>query len=159
MSPSHSWTLNLHIGDSLGTGLDRATCPYHLRRLELRAAVISCIPSLAHNKSMNISSLGSTPQIHRIIDLSFWRSPCKSGVVGAHILLPWRKAERSHTGVKHLPTNCEGYVLGCEDWQELLELSPGSTTPGYNGKRKTATSKYVCWQHTKLILIEKYMNV
>ena len=31
-------------------------------------------------------------------------------------------------------------MLGCQDWQGLLELSPGSTTPGYNGKRTTATS-------------------
>ena len=29
-------------------------------------------------------------------------------------------------------------MLGCQDWQELLELYPGST-PGYNGKRATAT--------------------
>jgi len=50
------------------------------------------------------------------------------------------KKSRADTGVKHLPTNCEGYVVGCQDWQKLLELSPGSTTPGYNGKRATATS-------------------
>ena len=37
---------------------DRTTCPYHLRRLERRTAVTSCIPSLAHNKSMEISSCG-----------------------------------------------------------------------------------------------------
>ena len=47
------------------------------------------------------------------------------------------KKSRADTGVKHLPTNCEGHVPGCHDWQELLELSPGSTTPGYNGKRAT----------------------
>ena len=58
------------------------------------------------------------------------------------------KKSRADTGVKHLPTNCEGYVLGCQDWQELLELSPGSTTPSYNGKSATATSA----QHvTKII--------
>ena len=54
---------------------DWTTCPYHLRRLERRAAVTSCIPSLEHNKSMEISSWGLTPQIHRTIDLSFrWSS-------------------------------------------------------------------------------------
>ena len=52
------------------------------------------------------------------------------------------KKSRADTGVKHLPTNCEGYVLGCQDWLELLELSPGSTTPGYNDKRATATSAH-----------------
>ena len=36
--------------------------------------------------------------------------------------------------------NCEEYVLGCQDWQELLELPTGSATPGYNGTRATATS-------------------
>ena len=50
------------------------------------------------------------------------------------------KESRADTGVKHLPKNCEGYMLGSQDWQELLELSSGSTTPGYNGKRATATS-------------------
>ena len=50
------------------------------------------------------------------------------------------KKSIADTGVKHLPTICEGYVLGYQDWQELHELSPGSTAPGYNGKRVTATS-------------------
>ena len=108
---------------------DRTTCPYHLRCLELRSAV-----SLAHNKPMEISSWGLMPQIHRINDLSIWWRRCKSGAARAHVL---RKAD---TCFKHLPTNCDGYVLGCQDWQELLELYPGSTTPGYNGKRATATS-------------------
>ena len=67
---------------------DRTTCQYHLRRLERTAAVPSCIPSHAHNKSMEISSCGLTPQIHRIIDLSFRRSRCKSGAVGAQVSLP-----------------------------------------------------------------------
>ena len=50
---------------------EQTTCPYHPRRLEHRAAVPSCIPSLAHNNSMEISSWGLMPQIHLIIDLSF----------------------------------------------------------------------------------------
>jgi len=50
------------------------------------------------------------------------------------------KKSRVNTGLKHLSTNCEGYVLGCQDWQELLELSHGSKTSGCNGKRATATS-------------------
>jgi len=74
---------------------DRTTCPYHLRHLERKAAVSSCVPSLAHNKSMDISSCGLTPQIHRIIDLSFRRSRCKSPAVGAQVSLPWRRAERN----------------------------------------------------------------
>ena len=57
---------------------DRTTCPYHLRRLERRAAVTSCIPSLAHSKSMEISSWDLMPQIHLIIDLSFQQSRCES---------------------------------------------------------------------------------
>ena len=44
------------------------------------------------------------------------------------------KKSKADTGVKHLPTNFEGCLFGCQDWQELLELSPGSTNPGYNGK-------------------------
>ena len=67
---------------------DRTACAYHLRRLEPRAAVSSCFPSLAHNKSMEVSSCGMTPKIHRIIDLSFWRSRCTAGAVGAHVSLP-----------------------------------------------------------------------
>ena len=42
-------------------GEDRTTYPYHLRRLERTAAVTSTIPSLAHNKSMEISLCGLTP--------------------------------------------------------------------------------------------------
>jgi len=80
---------------------DRTTSPYHLRRLERRAVVISCIPSLAHNKSMEISSCGLMPQIHLIIDLSL---QVRSGRA--------IKKSRADTGIKHLPTNCEGYVLG-----------------------------------------------
>ena len=66
---------------------DRTTCPYHLRPLERKAAVTSCIPSLAHNKSLEISSCGLTPKIHRIINLSFRRSRCKSGAVGALVYI------------------------------------------------------------------------
>ena len=50
---------------------DRTMCPYNLRRLERRAAVTSCITSLAHNKWMEISSCGLTPQIHRIMICHF----------------------------------------------------------------------------------------
>jgi len=73
---------------------DLTMCPYHLRHLERRAAVTSCIPSLAHN-SMVLSSWGLMPQIHQIIDLSFLWSHCKSEVVGAQVSLPWRRAERT----------------------------------------------------------------
>ena len=94
-SHSRSWTLNSILVTDLTQDEDRTACPYHLRRLERRAAVTSCIPSRAGNKSMKISSWGLTPQIHRTIDLSFRRSHCKSGAVRAHVSLPWRRAERT----------------------------------------------------------------
>ena len=76
---------------------DWTTCPYHRRRLERKAAVTACIPSLAHNKSMDIASCGFTLHINRIIGLSVRRSRCKSGAVGAQVSLPWRKAERTQS--------------------------------------------------------------
>ena len=60
---------------------ERATCPYHLKRLVQRAAVTFT------------SSLSLTQQIQRTIDLSLRRSRCKSGAVGAQVSLPCNRAE------------------------------------------------------------------
>ena len=88
LSPSRFWTWNLHIGDRLDIGWRSGDVSvYHLLRLERRASITSCTHSLAYNESMEISSWGLTPQIHRIIDLSFRWSRCKSGTVGAHVSL------------------------------------------------------------------------
>jgi hypothetical protein len=47
------------------------TCPYHLlSRLVRRASVISCIPSLAQNNVVGVSSPGLVLQIQQIIALS-----------------------------------------------------------------------------------------
>ena len=67
------------------------------------------------------------------IDLSFLRSCCKFRAVWAQVSLPWRWAERAHLS-NNFPRTVRDMCL------ELLELSPGSTTSCYNGKRATATS-------------------
>ena len=43
---------------------------------------------------MGTSSCGLTPQIQRILALSFLQSLCKSGAVGAQVSLPCNRAER-----------------------------------------------------------------
>ena len=73
---------------------ERATCPYHLKCL-VRTAVTSCTPNIAQSVSADTSSLSLTPHIQRTIDLSFRRSHCKSGAVGAHVSLPCNRAERT----------------------------------------------------------------
>ena len=72
---------------------ERATCPYHLKRLVRRAAVTSCTPNIAQSVSLDTSSSSLTPHIQLTIDLSFRRSRCKSGAVGAQVLLPCNRAE------------------------------------------------------------------
>ena len=74
---------------------ERATCPYHLKCLVLRAAVTSCTPNIAQSESEDTSSSFLTPHIQRTIDLSFRRSRCKSGAVGAQVSLPCNRAERT----------------------------------------------------------------
>ena len=66
---------------------ERATCPHHLKRLVRRAAVTSCTPNIAQSVSADTSSSSRTPQIQRTIDLSFRRSRCKSGAVGAQVFV------------------------------------------------------------------------
>ena len=66
---------------------ERATFPYHLKRLLQRAAVTSCTPNIAQSVSTDTSSSSLTPQIQRTIDLSFRQSRCKSGAVGAQVSL------------------------------------------------------------------------
>ena len=69
---------------------ERATCPYHLKRL-----VRSCTPNIAQSESEDTSSSSLTPHIQRTIDLSFQRSRCKSGAVGAQVSLSCNRAERT----------------------------------------------------------------
>ena len=40
---------------------ERATCPYHLKRLVRRAAVTSCTPNIAQSESEDTSSSSLTP--------------------------------------------------------------------------------------------------
>ena len=72
---------------------ERATCPYHLKRLVRRAAVTSCTPNIAQSESEDTSSSSLTPHIQLTIELSFRRSRCKSGAVGAQVSLPCNRAE------------------------------------------------------------------
>ena len=72
---------------------ERATCPYHLKRLVRRAAVTSCTPNIAQSVSSDTLSSSLTPHIQ--IDLSFRRSRCKSGTVGVQVSLPCNRAERT----------------------------------------------------------------
>ena len=74
---------------------ERATCPYHLKRLVWRAAITSCTPNIAQRVSADTSSSSLTPHTQRTIDLSFQRSRCKSGAVGAQVSLPCNRAERT----------------------------------------------------------------
>ena len=74
---------------------ERTTCPNHLKRLVRRAAVTSCTPNIAQSVSADTLSSSLTPQIQRTIDLSFPRSRCKSGAVGAQVSLPCKRAERT----------------------------------------------------------------
>ena len=73
---------------------ERTTCPYHLKRLVRRAAV-TCTPNIAQSVSADTSSSSLTLHIKRTIDLSFRRSCCKSGAVGAQVSLPCHRAERT----------------------------------------------------------------
>ena len=74
---------------------ERANCPYHLKRLVRRAAVTSYTPNIAQSVSLDTSSSSLTPHIQLTIDLSFQQSRCKSGAVGAQVLLPCNRAERT----------------------------------------------------------------
>ena len=51
---------------------ERATCPYHLKRLVWRAAVTSCIPNIAQSESEDTSSSSLTPHIQRTIDTIYY---------------------------------------------------------------------------------------
>ena len=81
---------------------ESATCPNHLKCLVRRAAVTSCTPNIAKSVSPDTSSSSLTPQSEQTIDLSFWRSCCRSGAVGAQVPLPCNRAERTQA-LKTLP--------------------------------------------------------
>ena len=57
--------------------------------------LLSCTPNIAQRVSAGTSSSSLTQQIQRTIDLSFWRSRCKSGALGAQFSLPCDRAERT----------------------------------------------------------------
>ena len=66
---------------------------------------------------MGTSSCGLTPQIQWIMALSFLRSLCKSGAVGAQVSLPCNRAERMQA------LNAFPHVKG----DTCLEVSIGSS--------------------------------
>ena len=74
---------------------DLQTWPYHLNLLVPKAEVISSSPSLDRRSAVGVLSIIRTLQILRIIALSVRCSRCKSGTVGAHVSLPWSRAERT----------------------------------------------------------------
>ena len=80
------------------------------QRLVWRAAVTSCTPNIVQSVSAGTSSSSLTLQIQRTFDLSFRRSHCKSGTVGAQVSLPCSRAERTQA----LKT-FEGHMLGCQN--------------------------------------------
>ena len=107
---------------------ERATCPYHLKRLVRRAAVTSCTPNIAQSVSADTSSSSLTLHIQQTIDQSFRRSRCKSGAVGAQVSLPCNRAERTQA-LKTFPRVLrDTYMLGCQNRKNPFKLSPGSTT-------------------------------
>ena len=100
---------------------EHATCPYHLKRLLRRASVTSCTPNIAQSVSADTSSSSLTPHIQRTIDLSFQRSRCKSGAVGAQVSLPCNGAERTQA-LKTFPRVLTETCLDVRIGRSLLNL-------------------------------------
>ena len=100
---------------------ERATCPYHLKRLVRRAAVTSCTPNNAQSVSVDTSSSSLTLQIQRTIYLSFRRSRCKSGTVGAQVSLPCKRAERTQA-LKTFPRVLRDTCLDVRIGRSLLNF-------------------------------------
>ena len=96
---------------------EKATCPYHLKRLVRRAAVTSCIPHIAQGASPPSLTL----QIQWTIDLSFRRSRCKSGAVGAQVSLPCNRAERTQA-LKTFPRVLKDTCLDVSIGRSLLNF-------------------------------------
>ena len=74
---------------------DLQTWPYHLNLLVPKAEVISSSPSLDRRSAVGVLSIIRTLHILQIIALSVRCSPCRSDTVGAHVSLPWSRAERT----------------------------------------------------------------
>ena len=101
---------------------ERATCPYHLKRLVRGAAVTSCTPNIAQSESEDTSSSSLTPHIQRTIDLSFRRSRCKSGAVGAQVSLPCTRAERTQA-LKTFPRVLRDTCFSCNYFLFILIIT------------------------------------
>ena len=110
-----------------------ATCPYHLERLVQRAAVTSCTPYIAQSVSGDTSSSSLTPHIHRTIDLSFRRSRCKFGAVGAQVSLPCNRVERTQT-LKTFPRVLRDTCLDVRIGRSLLNF-PQAVLPQLTKRR------------------------
>ena len=67
---------------------------------------------------MGTSSCGLTPQIQRIMALSFLRSLCKFGAVGAQISIPCNRAERMQAPDRCLLNILAGLCRSA-DWFEF----------------------------------------
>ena len=81
---------------------ERATCPNHLKRLMRKADVTFCTHNIAQSVSVGTSSSSLNLQIKRTIDLSFRRSRCKSGALGAQVSIPCYRTECTQ-GLKTFP--------------------------------------------------------
>ena len=101
---------------------ERATCPYHLKGLVWRAAVTSCTSNIAQSVSADTSSSSLTPHIQRTIDLSFRRSRCKFGAVGAQVSLPCNRAERTQA-LKTFPRFLRDTCLDVRIGRSLLNFT------------------------------------
>ena len=99
---------------------ERASCPYHLKRLVPRAAVTSCTLNIAQCVCGHFVII-LTPQIQWTIDLSFRRSPCKSGAVGAQVSLPCNRAERTQA-LKTFPRVLRDTCLDVRIGRSLLNF-------------------------------------
>ena len=99
---------------------ERATCPNHLKRL-VRRATVTCTPNIAQSVSGDTSSSSLTPQIQSTIDLSFRRSHCKSGTVGAQVSLPCYRAERTQA-LKTFPRVLRDTCLDVRIGRSLLNI-------------------------------------
>ena len=67
------------------------------------------------------------------------------------------------TVFEHFPSNHEGYTLGCQNRQELLEFSPGSIS-GDNGHSHSLKGHVACcldgrsWLQSKFVYIYFYLS-
>ena len=113
---------------------ERAICPYHLKSLVRRAAVTSCTPNIAQSVSADTSSSSLTLHIQQTIDLSFRRSRCKSGAVGAQVSLPCNRTERTQA-LKTFPRVLRDTCLDVRIGRSLLNF-PQAVLHFYENKEE-----------------------